>query len=275
MVTLRRTVRLWINPDEAAGPPADQPSYNGFAGRPSPFGLGRFFEIDAACRGEPDTSTGYLINIKDIDRAVRQAAVPILGNAARSAPDADPTGLLAPMLAAVAASLPVECIALTLRTSPYHAFEMAFDAPTIALVRTAFDLAAAHRLNCKSLSPEQNRDVFGKCNNPAGHGHNYRVEPCVAIDLSKAAPESRSSPFGIAALEAITDRVIIERFDHKHLNLDTPEFNDDTGVNPSVENIARVFFDLLAPAIAEASPTATLRSVTVWETDRTSATYPA
>lgn len=271
MVTLRRTVRLWINPEPAVGRPADQPSYNGFAGRPSPIGLSRFFEIEATCRGEPDAATGYLINIKDIDKAVRAAAAPMLAEAAGLNAEADPPRLLPPMLAALAAALPVHCTALTLRTSPYHAFEMAADAPTIALVRTAFDLAAAHRLNCKSLSPEQNRAVFGKCNNPAGHGHNYRVEPCVAIDLDRAG----SSPFGIAQLESITNGVIIERFDHKHLNLDTPEFNHDTGVNPSVENIARVFFDLLAPAIAEASPAATLRSITVWETDRTSATYPA
>ena len=271
MVTLRRTVRLWINLDAAGQPVGDQPSYNGFAGRPSPIGLARFFEIEATCRGEPDAATGYLINIKDIDRAVRESAGPILADAARLNAEADPPRLLPPMLAAIAAALPVRCTAMTLRTSPYHAFEMAADTPTIALVRTSFDLAAAHRLNCKSLSPEQNRAVFGKCNNPAGHGHNYRVEPSVAVDLKQAG----SSPFAIAQLEAITDRVIIERFDHKHLNLDTPEFNDDTGVNPSVENIARVFFDLLAPAIDAASPAATLRSITVWETDRTSATYPA
>jgi 6-pyruvoyltetrahydropterin/6-carboxytetrahydropterin synthase len=75
-------------------------------------------------------------------------------------------------------------------------------------------------------------------------------------------------------LEAITDAAVIQRFDHKHLNEDTREFASVGGLNPSVENIAKVVFDLLAPEIARASPDAQLRSITVWETDRTCATYP-
>jgi 6-pyruvoyltetrahydropterin/6-carboxytetrahydropterin synthase len=117
-----------------------------------------------------------------------------------------------------------------------------------------------------TLSPEENLRLFGKCTLPSGHGHNYVVEPAIETRLDS------SRPFMLADLERITDEYVIERFDHKHLNLDTEEFGDHA-LNPSVENIARVCYELLRDPIA--SSDATLRSVTVWETEKTSATYPA
>ncbi|MEO0483847.1 MAG: 6-carboxytetrahydropterin synthase, partial [Planctomycetota bacterium] len=139
-----------------------------------------------------------------------------------------------------------------------------------ALLRERFDFAAAHRLHVPTLSDDENRAIFGKCNNPSGHGHNYQIEPCVELDTAALA----DVPFGFAELERATHEQVITPFDHKHLNTDTPEFGE-AGVNPSVENMARVFFDRLAPAVRRASAAATLRSITVWETDRTSCTYPA
>jgi 6-pyruvoyltetrahydropterin/6-carboxytetrahydropterin synthase len=163
-----------------------------------------------------------------------------------------------------------------LRLSPYYSWELSMSASTgdpasrKAMLRQRFDFAASHRLHVASLSPEENTRLFGKCNLPNGHGHNYMIEPAVEVALSPAGEPALS----LQTLEAIVDREIIERYDHKHLNLDTPEFGEQ-GVNPSVENIARVFFDRLEPRIREASPGARLAHVTVWETDRTSSTYPA
>lgn len=271
MVTLRRTVRFAINLDAAGRPVDDPPSYNAYAARPSPLGLSRFFELDVTCRGPADPTTGYLINIKDIDQAVRSVVIPPIAAACAAGADADPFTLLPALTARINAALPVECSSLVLHISPYHAVEMQAAAPAIALLRASFDLSASHRLNCPSLSPEQNREIFGKCNNASGHGHNYRVEPCVALSLA-ALP---AHPFPLQTLERITDQTLIQPFDHRHLNLDTPQFADSTGLNPTVENIARVFFELLAPRIAAASKAATLRSLTVWETDRTCATFPA
>ena len=145
-----------------------------------------------------------------------------------------------------------------------------------ALMRQKFDIAAAHRLHVPSLSDEENRALFGKCNNPRGHGHNYQFEPVIELPISDGVPA-----LTLAQLERLAQLAIVDRFDHTHLNLDTPDFAADSGVNPSVENIARVFFDHLRRAIeghAAALPPdrrPRLRSMTVWETDRTSATYPA
>jgi 6-pyruvoyltetrahydropterin/6-carboxytetrahydropterin synthase len=143
---------------------------------------------------------------------------------------------------------------------------MAADQREIILIRQMFDFSAAHRLHAPSLSDEENRRVFGKCNNPAGHGHNYRLEVAVQVDAGDS--------FSLADLEEITNESLIRRFDHKHLNADTEEFGP-RGVMPTVENIARVFHAQLAPLIAARSRTAQLRSITVWETDRTCCTYPA
>lgn len=274
MVVLRRTVRFAINLDAAGRPVDTQPSYNTFAARPSPLGLARHYEIIAACRGTADPRTGYVINIQDVDRAVRHAALPILADAAADGSSADPVAIMprlyGPVRDAVLDTHRVECVGLLLRLTPYHALEMTAQSDSVVLIRAMFDMAAAHRLHCTELSDEQNRALFGKCNNPSGHGHNYRVEPQVALDPALLP----AHPFTMQVLERVTDETLIRRFDHKHLNLDTPEFSEATGVNPSVENIARVFFDLLAPRIRDASAAATLRSITVWETDRTCAMYP-
>lgn len=274
MVVLRRTVRFAINLDTTGRPVDPQPSYNTFAAGPSPIGLARHYEIVASCRGEAHPRTGYVINIQEVDRAVRHAAVPALADAAADGSAADPVAIMprifGPVRDALLEAHGVECVSLRLRLTPYHAIEMTDQSETVVLIRAMFDMAAAHRLHCVELTDEQNRALFGKCNNPSGHGHNYRVEPLVALDLSLLP----SHPFTMQSLERVTDEAVVRRFDHKHLNLDTQEFSEATGVNPSVENIARVFFDLLAPCIREASVAATLRSITVWETDRTCAMYP-
>ncbi len=128
-----------------------------------------------------------------------------------------------------------------------------------------FEFAAAHRLHCAELSDEENRRVFGKCNNPSGHGHNYRLEAAVSVPVNGSAPG-----FGFADLARLVDEQVLQRFDHKHLNLDTDEF---AGLNPSVEHIARICHEVLAGPVADAG--GRLEYVTVWETEKTACTFPA
>lgn len=270
MVELTRTVRFSVN--HSPTDPARTPAHNSFAAHPSMSGIGRHFELDIRCRGEVDPNTGYFINIKDIDRAARATLIPAIAAACTHRPEAAPAPVLAAALPALDESIRGggALICVRWRLSPYYSLEMSPQSPTTALLRQQFEFAAAHRLHVQSLSDDENRRIFGKCNNPRGHGHNYRVEPCIEVRTAAAAP------FTLQMLEQITAERVINRFDHTHLNEDTAEFNTSRGgVNPSVENIAKVCFELLSPAIAAASPEARLRSVTVWETDKTSATYPA
>lgn len=271
MITLGRTIRFAINP----APEPDQPllrGANGYAGVPAMRGLGRHYELDVVCRGPVDPATGYFKNIKDIDSAARTAAVPIIARACAERPEVEPMAVLAECLDPLNRALGGSLRGVRWRLSPYYAVEMTTAEPSVALLRQRFEFAASHRLHTPTLSDAENRRVFGKCNNPAGHGHNYVVEPCVAVRLGGPA-------FTLVDLEAITARLVIDRFDHKHLNAELPEFGcgsdvggGGVGLNPSVENIAKVCHDLLAPEIARAG--AELRCVTVWETEKTSAVYP-
>ncbi len=140
----------------------------------------------------------------------------------------------------------------------------------VGVVRQRFEIAAAHRLHVPSMSDEANRAAFGKCNNPRGHGHNYVIEPAVEVAIAPSA-----NAFSLATLERLVDEHILKPYDHTHLNEDTRAFNIAAGgVNPSVENIAKVFYEALAPAV-KATGTARLRSIRVWETEKTSAEYGA
>jgi len=264
-VSLERTIRFFVNPRPERSPDAS----SGFAGKPGPDGLSRYYEIDTVCRGEPDPTTGYLVNIKTIDRAVRSAALAVLEPAARDRPETDPADLIGEIRDRAAAELArdsdAELVRLTWRLGPRHAWSTMTDHPKAVELRQRFDFAAAHRLHVPSLTDAENRATFGKCNNPSGHGHNYQVEPAVRVPVSCA--------FSQADLTRLTEQHVIDLFDHTHLNVDTPDFDPDTGVNPSVENIARVCFDKLKGPVADRG--AELASVTVWETDRTSCTYPS
>ena len=258
MIELTRTVRFGLDGDDGV---------NAYAGRPRVHALGPWHELDVTVRGVPDPQTGYLVDIKTIDRAVRAHAVGLIRGALESGERA-PSRVLRAMVPALAAALPVELAGLRWRLTPYYGVAMSASDQTTVSISQRFDFAAAHRLHVDALSDERNRELFGKCNNPSGHGHNYRIEPLIDVDLDERGVAS----FGLGDLERLTDALVVQRFDHKHLNLDTDEFGPG-GLNPSVENIARVSYELLREPIADAG--ARLRRVTVWETDRTCATYPA
>ena len=230
--------------------------------------VGAFYELEVTCRGEPNPVTGYLMNISVIDDAVRAQALDLLGDAVAGwvAGNDRPAGdVLVSVLSALQPALGGAVIAVCWRLSPYHWIRCEANQMDRILLSRQFEFSAAHRLHCPQYSDQENRDVFGKCNNPTGHGHNYKVEATVSVGLK---PSGRA--FGFADLQRVVQEHVLERFDHKHLNLDTPEFAD---LNPSVEHIARVCHETLADPVAAAG--ATLEYVIVWETDKTSCRYPA
>jgi len=221
-------------------------------------------------QGNPDPRTGYLVDIKRIDMAVRRSIGSAIERSGRLDPAVAPMGPLAELIRILTSDLGSALVWVRWRLGPYHAIQMGRDDPSTVLLRQRFEFAAAHRLHVPDLSDEENRRIFGKCNNPNGHGHNYVIEPCVAVSVDPGG----GTTLPLDTIERITNEHVIERFDHKHLNLDTEQFGPG-GVNPSVENIARVCYDLLEGPIRTLGAGVRLRSVTVWETDRTSCTYPA
>ncbi|MFT5422448.1 MAG: 6-pyruvoyltetrahydropterin/6-carboxytetrahydropterin synthase [Phycisphaerales bacterium] len=270
MVRLSRTVRCNLSPH---GPHGPDEGVNGFGGVPAMQGLGSYAEFEVGCEGFPDVATGYLIDIKQIDQAVRGVVFAALARKASSGEPIDPACELLSLFTPLAEDLGARFVG-SLRSlrwwlTPTCSLEVSMDDQTqgVVLLRQRSEFAASHRLHVPTMDDAANRELFGKCNNPNGHGHNYVVEPCVEVTPGPGAPA-----LTVPALEAAVDRAILSRFDHKHLNLDTDEFGPD-GVNPTVENISKICFELLGEELGNLEG-AVLRSVTVWETDRTCCTYP-
>lgn len=101
---------------------------------------------------------------------------------------------------------------------------------------------AAHRLHNPTWSDEMNNKVFGKCNNPNYHGHNYELE----VKVTGEPNADTGYVMDMKELSDIINANVLERFDHKNLNLDTAEFKD---LNPTAENIVMVIYDLLRAKI--------------------------
>jgi len=116
-------------------------------------------------------------------------------------------------------------------------------------------LSASHRLHSDTLTADENRAAYGKCNNPQGHGHNYVVEVLVGGPVD---PET-GMVVNLADLDLVVRKRVVERFDHANLNLD-PEFVNRV---PTTENLCRVVFDLLNGTV----PAGKLECVRVEETE--------
>lgn len=116
-------------------------------------------------------------------------------------------------------------------------------------------LSASHRLHSDAMSAEENQAVYGKCNNPHGHGHNYVVEVLVGGTVDAET----GMVVNLAALDEVLRKKVLDRFDHANLNLD-PYFKNHA---PTTENLCRVLFDLLRDAM----PACELTQVRVEETE--------
>ena len=97
---------------------------------------------------------------------------------------------------------------------------------------------SAHRLHVPSWSEEKNQKVFGVCNNPSFHGHNYELHVKVTGEID----DTTGYVMDTKILKDIIEEEVIHKFDHKNLNLDTAEF---ASLNPTAENIAMVIWKLL------------------------------
>jgi 6-pyruvoyltetrahydropterin/6-carboxytetrahydropterin synthase len=118
-----------------------------------------------------------------------------------------------------------------------------------------YTISASHRLHTEALSADENRAVYGKCNNPYGHGHNYVVEVLVA----GAVDADTGMVINMKALDEVVRARVVERFDHANLNLD-PLFVHRV---PTTENLSSIIFALLKDAL----PAGELERVRVEETE--------
>jgi 6-pyruvoyltetrahydropterin/6-carboxytetrahydropterin synthase len=259
MFRLTREVRFAINAlpdDQLKHRPAN--SYGGF---PSLTGFGLYLTAQVTLAGDLQAESQYLINIKEIDSLIRDYVE-----------DVD-------QLVRTKGYGPAQVV-LFLRSMCYDQWRDRFESVALALTPTLtisavhkespmmrlsqkFEFSASHRLHNPALTDAQNREAFGKCNNPLGHGHNYELQVTLAGE-----PNDSALLVDVPAFERTVTETVIDRLDHKNLNAEVPEFRD---VIPSVENIARVIYRLLKPRFD--GQRARLASVTVWETAKTWCEY--
>jgi 6-pyruvoyltetrahydropterin/6-carboxytetrahydropterin synthase len=124
-----------------------------------------------------------------------------------------------------------------------------------------YRFAASHRLHSEKLSAEENSRVYGKCNNPYGHGHNYVVE----ISVSGAVDPATGMITNLTDLDAFVDREVIEAFDHRSLNEEVEAFREKV---PTTENVCIEIYERL-----KRFPRAKLERVRVEETANNSFEY--
>ncbi len=123
---------------------------------------------------------------------------------------------------------------------------------------------AAHRLNNPSWSMERNQEVFGKCNLPHYHGHNYEL----IVQVAGYPDPETGYVMDMKVLSDIIKANVLDKFDHRNLNLDTQEFKN---LNPTAENISIIIYNLLRPHI----PAEQDLIITLYETPRNFVRYPA
>jgi 6-pyruvoyltetrahydropterin/6-carboxytetrahydropterin synthase len=123
---------------------------------------------------------------------------------------------------------------------------------------------AAHRLNNPDWDAEKNSATFGKCNLPNYHGHNYEL----IVKVTGVPDPATGFVIDLKRLSDIVKANVLDRFDHKNLNLDTLEFKS---LNPTAENIAMVIYRLLRPEISADCEL----QIRLYETERNFVEFPA
>lgn len=245
-----------------------------------PAGAGRLrilaLRVEATVEGPVDPASGMVVNLVDLKRELRRRVIePLDGrvldggtlDGSPSTPDLRTAEQLAlhvrDRLAGSLAGLPVARIRLI--DEPQVVVECHPRETDDVDVTRRYEFSASHRLHSPGLSADENLRVFGKCNNPAGHGHNYGLEVTL-----RGTPGPTGELLEADAFDRLVEERVVDRWDHRNLNEDLEEF---AGVNPTAEEIVRVAWDRLEGAFAAATDRATLHRLKLRETDRNHVEY--
>lgn len=231
----------------------------------SPYNHGHNYVLDVETEGPVDSKTGMVVNIKDIDDIVQESICAEFDG--RSINDQIPhfanvPATLENMLLYMRdrlAALPkgANLVGLRLEETPtlWANLERIGENWTMTLTRS-YEFASSHRLYSPHFSEEENVEMFGKCANPAGHGHNYVVEVTVSGTLNPLT----GMMVDLDALDEAINEIVVDRYDHKNLNEDLDEFKGRTTTS---ENVVQAIWDSLDGRIP-----AKLEKVRLYETAR-------
>jgi 6-pyruvoyltetrahydropterin/6-carboxytetrahydropterin synthase len=135
-------------------------------------------------------------------------------------------------------------------------------------ITRSFEFCAGHRLHRDDWSEDKNREVFGLCSNPNGHGHNYRLE----VSVTGPVDPDTGMILNLRQLKEIVRERLIAEVDHKNLNLDVAWMK---GVNPTTENFAEKVWGRLTDLLAREAPKAKLQQIVLHETPNNKVTRTA
>lgn len=232
----------------------------------SPYGHGHNYVLDVTITGQLDERTGMVMNMSELKRLVGD----VLEEFDHKHLNEDtpyfrtqlPTteNIVRVLWRLIAARLPAPARLAHLRLYETSELWADYDGSDETSLARTYTFSAAHRLHAPALSDEQNQALYGKCNNPNGHGHNYTLEVSVAGPVDSATGM-------VIELEALDGAVrsVLDQLDFRHLDREIPAF----ATRPSTaENIIRYLWDELAPRLEGG-----LRRLKLWETPRNSFEY--
>lgn len=286
MFTLSRQVRFSItpfSPDQPAG-------FNSYASKPTGTGLGIYLALWVELEGDLDPETGFIVNVSVIDDVIREHFIPEFSGAvtdffeAGKAVSVDDLAILlvsgVPELSYIFRKNHAKTLkSLRLELNPYRSISLdcrlgqktqlkqqkgLSGGANMLAYTEKFEFAAMHKLWNDAFNEQQNLDAFGKCANPAGHGHNYVLEVTVRFPAESQATENTEDTFSIPEFQRAVKTGFVDLVDHKNLNVDVPGFES---LNPTVENLAFYAWQRLKGGVPN------LSRITVWENDRTYCTY--
>jgi len=229
----------------------------------------RTFAVEASVDGEVDAATGMVVNLAEMKRELRARVIePWEGlclDGSGGAPDLRTPERLARGIWTALGGRLAGCALRRIRLVDEPRETVEYRGGQNVDVTRRYEFSAAHRLHAAGLGEDENRRVFGKCNNPAGHGHNYVLEVTLRGEPGPSGELARAADVDRAVNEAVVDR-----WDHRNLNEDLEEF---AHVNPTAEEIARVAWHRLAGALADVAGGARLHRVRLLETARNHVEY--
>lgn len=234
----------------------------------NPNGHGHDYTCEVTVAGELDSRTGMVLNITELKSAMNRVIVaPCDGKFINldhpAFVEMIPTSenlvlnFREQLYSAVA---PTQLRSIRLSESRDFWIEWKAQVSGMLLTRT-YDFCAGHRLWLSSLSADENKRLYGKCENPHGHGHNYLLE----VTLRGAPDPQTGMVVNFDELDPVVAREVVERYDHKFLNSDVEDFADCV---PTSENMCRVIWQRLDSALTASGVKAQLHRVGLRETPK-------
>lgn len=232
-----------------------------FGLRSNPNGYGQDYTLEVMVKGPLDERSGIVVNITDIDKVVKHLIQEEFDGKFLNyehpyfAERIPTTENISEYLWNALENRIEGCELHKIRLHENHYLFSEKGSDKMVQLSRKYHFCAAHRLHSDLLTDEENKQIFGKCNNPHGHGHNYYLD----VTVSGRPDSVTGMVINLAELDEKVNRIVIDKFDHKNLNLDTEEFKN---VNPTSDIMVKVIWEMLEPSLPS------LSKIGLWETEK-------